>query len=409
MRSRFQDLSAVFAIRPFAIYQAGHITMTIGLWMQRIAIGWVVWTLTGSEAWLGAIAFAELFPSIFTGILGGRLADRISTTRVMYWGQIANAFVSILLAVLHYSGALTPGAIVGAMVFFGAINGFLLPARLSMASFLAPPHLLPSALAVNSTGFNLSRLIGPAISAGLLLVSSATIVFAITAICFLVFARVLHVIRDVPRQSPARAPMPKAGTLKVFRDVMATPIIFGIILLQFAQGLLLRPANELFPAFSELAFDMGEVGLGALNAALGGGAIIGALALSKARATMAALRQIFVTSAFFALSLIAFSLTQNFGLALFFLVVHGASMASSNIAAMTFVQIRTPQERLGRVLSLYTAVYRVGPALGAFLFGITAEATSLAVTGVGFGVVGLGATVALAIYIMRPSVDKEPI
>ena len=219
MRSRFQDLSAVFAIRPFAIYQAGHITMTIGLWMQRIAIGWVVWTLTGSEAWLGVIAFSELFPSIFTGILGGRLADRIPTTRVMFWGQIASLIVSMLLAVLHFSGTLSPGAIVGAMVFFGAINGLLLPARLSMASYLAPPHLLPSALAVNSTGFNLSRLVGPAISAGLLLVASATIVFVIAAVCFAVFACALHAIRDVPRQSPARPPMPNASTLGVFRNV----------------------------------------------------------------------------------------------------------------------------------------------------------------------------------------------
>ncbi|ARE39025.1 transporter, putative [Rhodovulum sp. P5] len=401
-RARAGDLSQVFAIRPFATYQAGNIVMTTGFWMQRIAIGWLTWEITGSEAWLGLIAFAELFPSILTALWGGALADRHPATRVMFWGQVLIAGLSAALTVGAATGWLDRWSLLAAMTLLGAISGTILPARLAMASWLVPRALLPTALAVNSTGFNLSRFVGPALAAGLLVVAHEAVVFGLSALGFAALAVQLYRIRHVPRQGPVHQPGPPVSTAAVYRAVMATPAVLGVILLQFAQGALIRPTSELFPAFSELAFGMGEAGLGALNAALGLGAIIGALALSKAREPQAALRQILIMSALFALSLPVFVLTGPFALALLVLVVHGLAMSSSNIAALAFVQIQTPPERLGRVLSLYTIVFRVGPALGAFLFGLAAEHTSLRATGLIFGAAGLAATAALAIMILRP-------
>lgn len=375
--------------------------MTTGFWMQRIAIGWVTWELTGSEAWLGLIAFAELFPSILTAIWGGALADRQPATRVMYWGQVASALLSLVLTLLAAAEILNRWWLLVAMVALGAVSGAILPARLAMASWLVPQPLLPTALAVNSTGFNLSRFVGPALAAGVLIVADATAVFLISTLGFVYLAVQLHKIRDTPRQAPARPAGPPASTRQVYLAVMAAPAVFGVILLQCIQNVAIRPASELFPAFSELAFGMGEVGLGALNAALGIGAVIGALALSKARETREALRQIFVMAVLFAITLLLFAVTQNFALALVILVVHGLAMSSSNIASLAFVQIQTPPDRLGRVLSLYTIVFRVGPAIGAFLFGLTAEATTLAATGVVFGTLGLVGTLLIAHYILR--------
>ena len=175
--------------------------------------------------------------------------------------------------------------------------------------------------------------------------------------------------------------------------------------MQLAQGLLIRPASELFPAYAEVAFGRGEIGLGLLNAALGIGAILGALLMSKAQDKSNALAQILTTSTVFALSLLIFALTQTFWLALVILVLHGATMSSSNIAALAYVQLEAPQDRLGRILSLYTIIFRVGPAMGAFLFGVTAEATGLMATGVGFALSGLLATAGLGLFIFKP---REP-
>jgi predicted MFS family arabinose efflux permease len=386
IRARTADFRAVFAIPAFATYQLGNVVMTTGFWMQRIGVGWVTWQLTESEAWLGLVASAELFPSILTAMWGGALADKHPAPRIMYWGQIASAIVALMVAL-------------------GAVSGLLLPARLAMARYLAPLKLLPSALAVNSTGFNLSRFVGPALAAGLLVLGSAGLVFAVAAAGFLALAVALHRIRDVP---PHQAPHPATpdGMLKILRDLRATPLILGILVLQFAQGILIRPASELFPAYAEVAFDAGAIGLGLLNAALGVGAILGALAFTKSRDTYHALRQIVLTGAVFALSLLAFSVTGLFWLALLILVVHGASMAASNIAALAYVQLESPQDRLGRILALYTIIFRVGPAAGAFVFGLTAEVTNLTLTGVGFGLMGLVATLLIGAKLMRQRTDN---
>lgn len=404
IRARAADFRAVFAIPAFATYQLGNVIMTTGFWMQRIAVGWVTWQLTESEAWLGIVASAELFPSILTAVWGGAMADRHPAPRIMYWGQIASALVALGLASAYFADALTPWVIVALMVALGAVSGMLLPARLAMARYLAPPELLPSALAVNSTGFNLSRFVGPALAAGLLVVGSAGLVFAVAAAGFLALAVALHRIRDVP---PQQAPHPAStdGMLTILSDLRATPVILGILALQFAQGILIRPASELFPAYAEVAFDAGALGLGLLNAALGVGAIVGALAFSKSRGTAQALRQIVTTGAVFALSLLVFSLTGLFWLALAILVVHGAAMSASNIAALAYVQLEAPQDRLGRVLALYTIIFRVGPAAGAFVFGMTAEVTSLSLTGVAFGLLGLAATLIIGANLMKQRIS----
>ena len=176
--ARFSDLRDVFAIRDFRVYQIGNVASTLGFWMQRVAIGWVAWEMTGSEAFLGLVAFFELFPAILTGLLGGVLADRWPRTRVMLWGQCAVAVVSAVFWIAQASGVLTPGLILALVACLGALAGLILPSRLAMASTLVPTGQLPTALAVNSTAFNLSRFLGPAIAGVLLIWTGAGVIFA---------------------------------------------------------------------------------------------------------------------------------------------------------------------------------------------------------------------------------------
>ena len=400
VRARSREFRAVFAIPAFATYQAGNFLMTTGFWMQRIAIGWVTWELTKSEYWLGLVAFAELFPSIITAVCGGALVDRHAAPIIMFWGQIASALVALIMALLWATGLLTEYWIVLVMVLLGAVSGVVLPARLVMASHLAPSKLLPQAIAINSTGFNLARFIGPMLAAGLLVAGSAGMVFTLAAVGFLALALALFRIRHVPAQT-VRTSNRDISTWVVLKDMPQVPIIACVILIQAVQGLFLRPATELFPAFSERVFDLGADGLGLMNAALGAGAITGALALSKQREDTAALTQILLMSSLFALSLLAFSVTSIFWLALIFLVFHGATMSASNIAALAYVQTEAPPDRLGRILSFYTIVFRVGPATGALIFGVTAEVTGLLTAGLMFGLIGLSATIALGLFMFR--------
>jgi predicted MFS family arabinose efflux permease len=113
------------------------------------------------------------------------------------------------------------------------------------------------------------------------------------------------------------------------------------------------------------------------------------------------MNQIFGTSTLFAVALLAFSTIHVLWFALIVLFIYGRAMSSSNIAALAYVQLNTPRNRLGRVFSLYTIVFRVGPAIGAFLFGALAERTNLDTAGLAFGAVGLAITLAIAAAVLR--------
>ncbi|GIX13563.1 MAG: MFS transporter [Paracoccaceae bacterium] len=390
--ARVADLRAVAREPLFGLYILGHFATTIGFWMQRIAVGWLAWRLTGSEAWLGLIAFAELFPSILSSLAGGHLADRFSRVRVMLVGQGLVTCVSAGLAVGHLTGWLRIEALAGLMVVLGVIAGGMLPSRLAMPHLLVRPEMLASALALNSTTFNLSRLIGPALAAPILLTGDAAGVFAASLGANLAFFLLLLRIDGRTRRAARRA---GGGSFRsVLADLFRARDLTAVILLQFAQGALLRPASELFPAFADEVFRSGPGGLSALNAAVGVGAIIGALGFVKARADMAALRMVTLTGGLLCAALGLFGLTSTLWMGAALMVAYGACMSISNVMALAYVQGHVAPGRLGRVLSVYGIVFRVAPALGALGFGLTAELAGLPATTILFSFLGGGATLA---------------
>jgi len=413
-RVRYNAAREIFSLRVFAIYQAGHLASNIGFWMQRLAVGWITWEMTGSASWLGLVAFAELFPSILTGIWGGALVDRSSSVRVMFLGTVGVALVSLSLAICEMAGLLSPWLIVLHMLLIGANTGLVMPARLAMASYLAPRSLLPAALAVNSTGFNLSRFIGPAIAAAIMVVGSVAAVLFISVLLYVSFLLCLYRLRNTPHSAdramasgsfdtPAMPKVEVVPTRQVILGLITMPLILAAILIQLVQGVLLRPASELFPAFVELVFERGVSGLGMLNAALGIGAILGALIFPSAGSHRSAMCQLTIGTIAFALTLFCFSVSTWFPIVLLILVLHGAAMTFSNIVAMSFVQLNTPRNRLGRVLSVYGTVFRAGPAVGTVAFGISSDFVGLTVTGIVFALVALACIAIIGLLIVRPN------
>lgn len=395
---RLSDIRAAIAEQDFGLYILGHFATTIALWMQRIAVGWLAWTLTGSEAWLGAVAFAELFPSIVSSLAGGSLADRFPRSRVMLWGQLGATAVSAALAIGHWAGLLGIEALAGLMVLLGVIAGGMLPARLAMPHLLVRPALLPAALGLNSTTFNLSRLIGPAIAAPMLVWWDAAAVFAVAFLANLAFIAILRRIDTRPRD---RERPSDARTFAVIGALLRERVLAALIGTQFAQGMLVRPASELFPAFADEVFGAGAAGLSVLNAAIGAGAILGAVMLSKPRADRDALAAVTWTSAVLCLSLFLFGLTGSLWAGALLMAVHGAMMSSSNIIALAFVQAHVAADRLGRVLAVYGIVYRVAPALGALGFGLLAEAAGLGTATLVFATFGGASVVLYALAVRR--------
>jgi hypothetical protein len=132
--------------------------------MQRVAVGWLAWTLTHSGAWLGIISMAEFFPVVFLSPLAGALADRRDRVGIIRVSQIAGSIEATLLAVLVYTGAITIELLFALTLLLGVFNAVAQPSRLALIPTLVDRAALPSALAINAIIFNSARFLGPAVA-----------------------------------------------------------------------------------------------------------------------------------------------------------------------------------------------------------------------------------------------------
>jgi predicted MFS family arabinose efflux permease len=355
----------------YGIYSAGSAVSLIGMWMQRIAIGWLTWQLTGSGFWLGVVAFADFFPVFLVGPIAGAAADRWDRLRVVKTSQAISLGQATALFWLTVSGHINIGLLVGLTAFQGVIVAFNQPARLALVPSLVPPADLASAVAINSVVFNLARFIGP-IFAGLAIVwSGVAAAFAVNALSYVVFLVALARIREAP--TTARLTMQRSfigDLLEGIRYTATHPGIAALLVLLIAIGIGGRPLNELLPGFAADVFHSGAGGLSVMAAAIGGGAILGGLWLGE-RAHKSGLTWIALGSSLAsALAAVLTICTDRLWLAVPGLAVFGFAMSTSGIAVQTLIQLASDRNMRGRVMGLYGLIFRGAPAVGALGAGI---------------------------------------
>lgn len=388
----------VFQHRNYRIYAIGNSISLVGLWMQRIATGWLAWELTGSGAWLGAIIFADLFPTVIFGPLGGAAADRWSRLRILTIGQYLAMGQAAALCILLISGLLTIWILLWLSLFMGIVAAINQPARISLYPSLVPRADLATAVATNSVIFNLARFIGPAI-AGMTIVSfGVAAAFAANAVSYMFFIVALSRIRLTPRIAQGD----KHGGIieelgKGFRYTISHEGIATILILLIATGIGARPIIELLPSFTARHFNSGADGLAILTSSIGIGAVFGGIWISSRRNSMPLTAIALVTSILLAISTALFSLTSNFWFAVPVLIVVGIMMAASGIATQTYIQLVVDDKMRGRVLSIYGLIFRGAPALGALSMGFASDFVGL------IWPVICGAVVIMAISILMRS------
>jgi MFS family permease len=362
------------------MYLCGNIVSMVGLWTQRVAIGWLTWELTHSGAWLGAVAFADLFPSLVVGPFAGVLADRMDRLKIMRVSQLLSMAQAGILAVLAMSGAINIWMLGALVLVNGVISSVNQPARLAVISSLVPRAHLPSAIALNSISFNLARFIGPALAGALILSIGVGAAFAVNAISFLVFLIALSLIRIEDTRTPRSAGKRNnmfADIGEGLRYVRNHPTIGPLLLLATATGIGLRCFVELLPGFTAQIFERGAEGLAALGSAIGVGAIIGGFQMAQRSTSGSLTRVALINSLLTALSVLAFAATTNFWFALVCASAFGLFMSASGIAIQTMVQMKADAHVRGRTLSVYGLIMRASPATGALVLGIASEVVGL--------------------------------
>lgn len=378
----------------YAYYAGGSFVWATGLWMQRIAVGWLTWELTHSGFWLGAIALADLFPSILLGPIAGVVADRFDRLRLMRLCQALSLAQAVTMVVLLILGAIDIWLILALVMFLGIVQAFAIGTQLSIVPSLVPLTMLPSAVALNSITFASARFVGPAIGGVVVDVIGVTAAVIATAIGYVV--SLVCLARIVPIRSE-HGGHKRHGMFGDIVDGLRYAVrhegIAAMLIVMVVMSVGGRAVSEVLPKFTAVVFESDASGFATLLATMGGGAVMGGIWMS-ARGEAGGLT---VTSILFTLlmasTIIALPFSGALMVASIVMAVFGFCMAVVNIADQTLIQLAVDGAMRGRVLSLYGMIFRGGPGIGALIIGYASDFVGInvpiVVTGMAMAAVGL--------------------
>jgi MFS family permease len=361
----------------FGQFYAGNGLSLIGTWMQRIACGWLVWDWTHSAFWLGILSVGDLLPVMAIGPFAGVAADRWDRLRQNILAQGASALVAVLTAVLLATGHLGIVGIVLLTTVQGTLAAIIQPARLSMIQQLVRREDLATAVALNSVNVNLARLLGPAAAGAMILYADIVWVFAVNAAVTLLFVFVLTRLRLAPsaRSASTGGFMNEMG--EGFVHILRAKPLWLILLAMLCGGSMVRAIAELMPAIAAGIFTDNATGLAVLTGAAAVGAVGSGLSMGSGRPARL-LRGALLWWGLGAVTTVLLTQAPSIAIAVCAAVVLGFSITRGLVSTQTFVQLTTPDELRGRVLSVHGLIARGSPALGALVIGFVADRTGLA-------------------------------
>ena len=360
--------------RNFRLFWTGQTISLIGSWMQQVAIGWLALELSNDPFLVGLVAAAGTLPILLFSLPGGALADRSDKLRVIRTAQTLMLLEATALFYLAMTEHLTIGSLILLTSIGGLLAAFEIPARQAMFVELVGHADLPQAIGLNSTGFNLARVLGPTVAAVVIAKLGIAWTFGLNALSFLSVLVGLAMIQLPPR---VVAPGPRQsafdGMLEAVRFVRATRPLPQLMLVASTFSVLGIPVITLLPVVARDLLGLGAEGYGALMATLGLGAISGALGIAATGGGAQKGRTMYWASHLFPLLLVVFAFVRfpivN-GLLLFFV---GITMILNNALVNARLQEVVPDALRGRVISLYVMVYIGGSPLGSFLGGALAK------------------------------------
>ena len=360
--------------RNFRALWIGLLVSNMGTWMQNVANGWLIFQLTHSPLWLGFLGLSFALPMTILPLFSGTIVDRTNRIRLLWITQTGMMLVAFALAALSWLGVINVWEILGGSFVSSALLAFDNPARQALVPELVPRTDLLNALSLNSATYNGAALVGPAIAGVVLGRFGASWLYLVNGLSFAAVMWALVVIRGVRTHS--------GGKASSFRDSMGAGFSFAwrnrlvaiLLGLSAVAAIFGRGYQNLLPLFAGDIWQGGPEGYGILLAAGGAGAFVGAFALASLRRVPRQTAMLIGSGVVFAASIMAFALAPTYWIGFACLFMAGVSSTVMGTLIGTFIQIETPNELRGRVMSLY-AITLIGlPSLGALVVGALAEA-----------------------------------
>lgn len=407
IRPYFQRVGFAFRAlknRNFKIFFLGQLVSLMGIWIQNIALGWLVYRLTDSAVWLGVIGFAGQIPALFLTPFAGVFADRLNRRKVLIVTQIIPMAMAFTMAALILTNSVLVWHIAAVAVINGIVLAFDNPFRHSfLLEMIGNKELLQNAIALNSTLFNSARFIGPMIGGFLIALVGEGYCFLINGITFSAVVISLLVINVSPTNK-------NTGHKSVISDLVEgakyafsfKPIRFLLILV-VTTGFFGMPFQVFLPVFARDILGGDSQLLGFLTGALGAGALTGAVYLASRKGMKQLPRMIFFAAILFAVGLMSLSLSTSIILSLVLLYFTGFGMIIQYASTNTLIQTIVDDSKRGRVMALYGMSFLGVTPVGSLLLGAVSGAIGVQITLFISSIVCLGAA---ALFSRRVNIVK---
>jgi MFS family permease len=371
-RFRFQTFSSLRHL-DFRYLCAGTFMMSAGQWIQQVTLGWLVYDLTGSSMLLGALNGLRALPFLITGPMAGVAADRMDRKRLLLRTQWVLIATAVIMGALVASPLLHVWHIFAFTLITGIGWTFSEPVRQSLVPHAVPKEDLANAIALNSGGFNLMKIIGPALGGAMIALFGAAGNFFVQAVAYVGVLVMIYWMYVPPTPPEARASSALANLKEGFAYVWSTPAVLALMTLAYVPRVFAVPYQTLMPVFQKDVLQVGPEGLGLLMAAPGVGAVVAVLILASQTRRLRHQGLFLVGSiVILGLFLMLFSQIKSFPLALLSLVAVGIFQMLFLASTNTLLQLIVPDQLRGRVMSLYMLDRGFMPA-GALFAGVAAH------------------------------------
>lgn len=357
--------------RDFRLLWTSTLFTSAGQWFQQITVGWLVWDLTHNAFLLGSVNGFRALPLLLLAPVGGVAADRVNRKWLLQATAVFAFFSSATIAAVIFSGQLKVWHLFLFTLVTGVVWAFNNPVRQSIVPNLVPKHDLMNALALQSAGFNITRILGPALAGIILAHLGGGENFSLQTLAYVgVFMMVLPMV--VPPVTRAASSSVRANLVEGMKYVWTHKTLRTQLTLAFVPTILAFPYMALMPIFATDVYGKAESAFGIMGSAVGVGAVIGTLTLASLSTVEK--RGVLLMFAILVLgvSLVAFSQVKTFELGLVLLAMIGAAQMVYLTTNQTILQLIVPDELRGRVMGIYMLSQGMMPLGGLIGGGLAA-------------------------------------
>ena len=358
--------------RNFRLFWIGAFLSNVGTWMQAVAQGWLVLQLTNSAFWLGLDAFMATAPGFVFTLVGGVFADLIDRRRLLLYTQVVAGIAALALAALVATGAINRWMVLGFSFVTGCCMALASPSYLAMTYDLVGREDLANAIAMNSTQFQLSRVVGPALAGVAFRTLGLAGCFFANGLSFIAVIVALWMVRTEGHAAAHSIRDRRAlwrDLIEGFHYVRNRPRVSALLTLSAVSSLFGAPYFSMVPLYARDIFHLGETGLAVMMGTSGAGAFLGALLVAYLGDFRRKGWFVLGGAIIFGLSIAGFALSSTLTLSLTFLFMVGFALVVSVAMTNTLLQKLVTDRMRGRVMSMFLLSFMGTMPIGNIIAG----------------------------------------